>query len=71
MSDKEIGCTRCNWIRQGATCCHCGNPDQTDEELKAYVYSGYNCDLWTERVYESEESRERKEYERLKAKFEK
>jgi len=45
FTSKEIGCTECNWIKQTELCCVCGNPNQTNNDLKQYVYSGFNCDL--------------------------
>jgi len=33
---------------QGKTCCYCGNPDQTNESHKKWVYAGFGCDLGAE-----------------------
>lgn len=39
-------CTQCIFISRGESGMYCGNPNQTDEDLKQYVYAGFTCGLF-------------------------
>lgn len=39
-------CASCKWMNQGESGCHCFNPEQTDANLKQYVYWIFSCGIY-------------------------
>lgn len=46
-------CGRCKFFEQGKGCSFCGNPKQTDENKRKYLYYNFTCDLFTPGIAES------------------
>lgn len=53
VSNWHVFCMTCKYFEQGKSCSFCGHPDQTDKELRDYLYYSFTCSLWTEGVAQS------------------